>query len=151
MKKKEGIDTERPRGCKVPLRSLADDGALLVLGRRNVKSFPVDVRTATEAPAASTASFQCVDSVVHPKAHSPTHSRVRPRGILALSVVMLSLPPIRTVHRCLSVTLRSFSFFSLCPSLSPRSSLCLPHGHFSVVVAIRRASAGCAREGAFAS
>ena len=108
-----------------------------------MEGFPVDVRAATEAPAASTASFQCVDSVVHPKAHSPTRSRIRPHDILSLSSAILSplrspsVPPCRTSDHGLSI-------FVSFPRPIPLSSS-LSHSHFSVVVAIRRASAGCAR------
>lgn len=106
-KKRKNIDTEwGDRGARVSRAPSRSRRRWCVQGRRNdVEGFPADVRAATEAPAASTASFQCVDSVVHPKAHSPTHSRIRPRGILPLSSAILSpqalrspsMPPCRTL------------------------------------------------------
>lgn len=140
------------RGARVSRAPLRSRRRWCVQGRRNdVEGFPADVRAATEAPAASTASFQCVDSVVHPKAHSPTRSRIRPRGILPLSSAILSPQALRSPSMPPCRTLATVSLSLSHPPAPSLSRLTLPHSHFSVVVAIRRASAGCAREGAFAS
>lgn len=91
------------------------------------RALPVDVQAATEAPAASTESFQCVDSVVQPES-----------SFLSLRQPLVGPP------------LSPYSLSFVAPHPWPVSFH--PLGHFSVVVvAISRASAGCAREGAFAS
>lgn len=114
-------------------------------GRRNAKGFPVGVRAATEAPAASTASFQCVDSVVQPKAHSPTRSLVLPLALYFLSPTLpnshsLSLAPHLSRPVALPVALSLPVSLSSPPSLASSLSLSLSPPAFPSPTAILASS-----------
>lgn len=115
-----------------------------------MKGFPVDVRAATEAPAASTVSFQCVDSVVHPKAHFPTRSLIRPAGsslLLDHEFLAFSFSPAFSlvVRRCFLVSRILPSFLSLSSYFLPL----LPSPSAILVSSSRSGApvqAACARE-----
>jgi len=152
-KKKKYEYRGRSRGCVSPGPpcDLVDDGAY----KNDVTTWKVFRSTykrllklppqARRASSASTPS--CTRKLVLQLALS-----FGPNGILSLSSAILSPQTLRgpSMPPCRTLAIVSLSLFHpLAPSLSLFTSL--PYSHFSVVVAIRRASAGCAREGAFAS